>query len=320
MQELRDLARKLLSDGTVGVVIGYEEGPHGVRPAFITDGADADKLIFDRRCVQNLATYLAPRRNHLGKLGKKALVVKGCDARSVAGLIRETQIKREDVVIIGVRCGGVLRSDLAIGNGSGGGNGGGNAGRPASGAAATSAAASGAVALSPETVADRCAECDIREPHLADHLVGELPPAPPVSKRREELIAKIEAMTPAQRWDYWQQELERCVLCHACREVCPMCFCERCVADKTVPQWLESSPTGRANLAWHLTRALHQAGRCCDCGECERACPADIPLGLLNRKLAQVVEERYEFRATDDPEVPAPVGGYKLNDTQEFIL
>jgi Fe-S oxidoreductase len=99
-----------------------------------------------------------------------------------------------------------------------------------------------------------------------------------------------------------------------------MCFCERCVADKTVPQWIESSPTGRANLAWHLTRALHQAGRCCDCGECERACPADIPLGLLNRKLAQVVEERYEFRATDDPEVPAPVGSYKLNDTQEFIL
>jgi ferredoxin len=297
MQELRDLARKLLSDGTVGVVIGYEEGPHGVRPTFITDGAEADKLIFDRRCVQNLASYLAPRRNHLGKLGKKAVVVKGCDARAVAGLIRETQIKREDVVIIGVRCGGVLRSDLAIG-----------ARREAD------------VALTPETVSDRCAECDIREPHLVDHLVGELPPPPPISKRREELIAKIEAMTPGERWDYWQRELERCVLCHACREVCPMCFCERCVADKTVPQWIESSPTGRANLAWHLTRALHQAGRCCDCGECERACPADIPLGLLNRKLAQVVEERYEFRATDDPEVPAPVGSYKLNDAQEFIL
>jgi formate dehydrogenase (coenzyme F420) beta subunit len=299
MKELRDLARKLLSDGTVGVVIGYEEGPHGVRPAFITEAAEADKLVFDPRCVQNLATYLAPRRNHLSKLGKKAVLVKGCDARAVAGLIRETQIKREDVVVIGVRCGGVRRSDLATGEAK---------------------APAGAAALTPDTVADRCADCDIREPHLADHLVGELPPAPPVSHRREELIAKIEKMTPGERWGYWQQELERCVLCHACREVCPMCFCERCVADKTVPQWIESSPTGRANLAWHLTRALHQAGRCCDCGECERACPADIPLGLLNRKLAQVVEECYEFRATDDPAIPAPIGSYKLNDTQEFIL
>ncbi len=291
MQALRDLAKKLLTDGTVGVVIGYEEGPHGVRPSFVKDAADTGRLIFDRRCVQNLATYLAPRRNHLGALGKKAVVVKGCDARAVAGLIRETQIKREDVVIIGVRCGGVLRCGCE--------------GNPE---------------LSPETVADRCANCDIREPKLVDHLVGELPPAPPVATERASRIARLEEMTPEQRWDYWRQELSRCVLCHACREVCPMCFCERCVADKTVPQWIESSPTGRANLAWHLTRALHQAGRCCDCGECERACPADIPLGLLNRKLAQVVEERYEFRATDDPEVPAPVGSYKLNDTQEFIL
>jgi formate dehydrogenase (coenzyme F420) beta subunit len=300
MQELRDLARKLLADGAVGVVIGYEEGPHGVRPAFITDQADAARLVFDRRCVQNLATYLAVRRHHLGKLGKKAIVVKGCDARAVAGLIRETQVKREDVVIIGARCGGVLRGDAGTrGNG---------------------AARAADAPLTPETVADRCAGCEVREPHLADHLVGELPPPPPVSQRRDELIAKIEAMPPAERWDYWQAELERCVLCHACREVCPMCFCERCVADKTVPQWLESSPHGRANLAWHLTRALHQAGRCCDCGECERACPVDIPLGLLNRKLAKVVEECYDFRATDDPEVPAPIGSYKLDDPQEFIL
>lgn len=308
MQELKDLAKKLLLDGTVGVVIGYEEGPRGVRPVFVTDAADADRLIFDRRCVQNLATYLAPRRQHLGKLGKKAVVVKGCDARAVAGLIRETQVKRDEVVIIGVRCGGVLRGDLMAG-----GNGAAEAsGRPAGRAAD--------VVLAPETVADRCAECDVREPHLVDHLVGELPPPPPVSRRRDELIVMIDNMTPIQRWDYWQAELERCVLCHACREVCPMCFCERCVADKTAPQWIESSPHGRANLAWHLTRALHQAGRCCDCGECERACPADIPLGLLNRKLAKVVEDCYDFRATDDPAVPAPIGSYKLNDPQEFIL
>ena len=47
MPELQDLARKLLSEDTVKVVIGYEEGPRGVRPAFITDPAQADKLIFD---------------------------------------------------------------------------------------------------------------------------------------------------------------------------------------------------------------------------------------------------------------------------------
>lgn len=297
MKELREIARKLLSEGIVGVVIGYEEGPRGVRPVLITDPAEADKLIFDSRCVQNLATYLSPRRNVLGPLGKKAVVVKGCDARAVAGLIRETQIGRNDAVIIGVRCGGVLSGEQAEACGRG-----------------------PAPALTAETVADRCADCDVREPHLADHLVGELPPAPPASQRRAERIAELEKMTPEQRWNFWMGELERCVRCHACREVCPMCFCERCVADKTVPQWIESSPHLRGNLAWHLTRALHQAGRCCDCGECERACPVDIPLGLLNHKLACVVESRYQYRVTDNPETPAPVGSFKLDDSQEFIL
>ena len=37
MKELQELAAKLLADGAVQVVLGYEEGPRGVRPAFITD-------------------------------------------------------------------------------------------------------------------------------------------------------------------------------------------------------------------------------------------------------------------------------------------
>jgi ferredoxin len=91
------------------------------------------------------------------------------------------------------------------------------------------------------------------------------------------------------------------------------------VADKTVPQWIESSPHLRGNLAWQITRALHQAGRCVGCGECERACPAGIPLALINRKLQQVVAERYNFKVSDDPGVPAPIGAFRLDDPQEFI-
>ena len=107
--------------------------------------------------------------------------------------------------------------------------------------------------------------------------------------------------------------------CYACRQVCPLCFCERCVADKSRPQWIETAPHPRGNLAWHLTRALHLAGRCVGCGECERACPAGIPLALLNRKVPQVVEERFGYRASDDPpcrrrSAPSP------DDAQEFIL
>ena len=290
MKQLQELARTLLSEGTVKVVIGWEEGPRGARPAFVTDPAQADRLIFDRRCTANLSVYLSPRRSHLARLGKAAVVVKGCDARAVAGLIRETQIQREDVVIIGVRCGGVLAD-------------------PAS-----------TELLTADTVAERCPGCGAREPRLADHVVGDAAQPPPGESKREARIAGLEAAGPAERWEFWKGEFSRCVRCNACREVCPMCFCERCVADKTQPQWLESSPHLRGNFAWHLTRALHQAGRCVDCGECARACPVDIPLGLLNRKVAQVVAERFDYQTSDDPSVPAPIGTYSLSDRQEFIL
>jgi ferredoxin len=289
MKELQELTRALLAEKMVQVVIGWEEGPRGVRPVFVTRLDDCERLIFDHRCVHNLATYLSPRRSLIQDLGPPAVVIKGCDARSVAGLIREQQIEREGVVLIGVRCGGVTGSNDSR-------------------------------ELTAETVADRCGDCDSREPGLADHLVGPQLPAPPRPDRRRQRVAEIDAMSPTQRWDYWQQELSRCVRCHACRQVCPMCHCERCVADKSEPQWIEVSPHGRGNLAWHLVRALHQAGRCADCGECERACPVDIPLGLIQHKVALVVADSFGYRAGDDPTAPAPIGDFRVDDNQDFYL
>jgi formate dehydrogenase (coenzyme F420) beta subunit len=289
MQELRDLAKRLLQEKQVNAVLGYELDRCGVRPAFVTEISECERLIFDQRCVHNLAAYLSPRRTHVAALGRLAVVIKGCDARAVAGLIRENQLKREDVVLIGVRCGGVVND-------------------PAESSELTS-----------RNIAPRCIGCDNREPSLADHLVGEAKPAPKGSPQRDARLAEIESMSAAERLSLWMELLSRCTRCHACRQVCPMCFCERCVTDKTQPAWIENSPHPRGNFAWHLTRALHLAGRCVDCGECERACPAHIPLGLLNRKVAKIVLARYGYAVTDDPSKQAPIGTFRLDDGQEFI-
>ncbi len=311
MQPLRDLARQLLADGTVSVVVGYEEGPLGVRPSFATTADETAKLVFDHRAVQNLATYLNPRRRALLPMGKPAIVVKPCDAAAVAGLLREQQLSRDDMVLIGVRCPGVTpRPDAAAPTG-------------------------------PQDLADRCAACTERTPHLADHVLGDVVPVVATSwvgagtdavgaglgaagavtrpGSRAARLAELEAMDPGARWAWWSAEFARCIRCHACREVCPLCFCERCLADKSSPQWIESSPHPRGNTAWNISRALHLAGRCVGCGECERACPADIPLGLINAKLAAVVAERFDYRAGDDPSVPAPIGSFRTDDGQEFI-
>jgi ferredoxin len=289
MQELKELAKKLLEEKQVSAILGYGYGRLGPQPIFVTEVTDCERLVFDHRCVHNLAAYLSPRRTHVAQLGRLAVVVKACDARAVAGLIRESQLKREDVVLIGVRCGGVVRDPAST--------------QPLDG----------------DNVAPRCLECEKREPALADHLVGEPKPDPPGNASRDARLSEIAAMSPEERLALWTSLLARCTRCHACRQVCPMCFCERCIAEKTQPVWIEASPHVRGNFAWHLTRALHLAGRCVNCGECERACPAQIPLGLLNRKLARVVEDLYGYRVTDDPSVPTPIGSYRLDDEQEFI-
>jgi formate dehydrogenase (coenzyme F420) beta subunit len=295
MKELQELARKLLSAGTVKVVIGYEEGPRGARPAFITDPKEADKLIFDTRCVQNLATYLNPRRKQITQLGKAAVVVKGCDARAVAGLIRENQIERANVVIIAMQCGGVLQSPETDSE------------------------------LTSETVSVRCGGCEVCEPKLYDHYLElahtplKASPEPPVNTQRTEQIAALKKLTPAERWSFWSDHLSRCIRCHACREACPMCFCVQCTAEKSQPLWIDPSATPRANRAWQTMRMLHQAGRCVDCLECERACPEHIPLGLLAGYVADAVDRRFDYKVCDDPSVPAPMGVYRTDDDEEFI-
>jgi len=56
-----------------------------------------------------------------------------------------------------------------------------------------------------------------------------------------------------------------------------------------------------------------------DCGECERVCPVGIPLGLINRRLAAIVEDRFGYKPDDNPETPSPLGAYRQDDPQEFI-
>jgi ferredoxin len=46
---------------------------------------------------------------------------------------------------------------------------------------------------------------------------------------------------------------------------------------------------------FQLVRAIHMAGRCIDCGLCEEACPADIPLRVLYKKANAVVKGLFDY-------------------------
>ncbi len=167
----------------------------------------------------------------------------------------------------------------------------------------------------------KCETCDVHEPRGVDVVVGQAA-GNATAISAEERYAAINAFlarSSAQRLAYWRQELARCVKCYACRQVCPMCYCPRCIVDMNRPQAISTSATLKGNFAWHITRAFHLAARCVGCEECTRVCPAGIDLRLLNLSLAQAAEENFAFRAGDDPQAEPVVGSYALQDKESFI-
>ena len=102
--EIREIARNLLEEGRVEMVIGFEQGTMPLRrtPCFVRQKGEVGRLIWDSFCENNLAKYLVRRAEPL------AIVAKGCDVRTIVELIKENQLRREQVIIIGVPCQGMV--------------------------------------------------------------------------------------------------------------------------------------------------------------------------------------------------------------------
>lgn len=285
-------AERILSEGLVSAIIGYTSARRtgSTQPIVITKPTDAKKLIFTHACVNNLSVYLTKSKKEIPKSGKIAIVVKGCDLKALTGLMSESQLKRENLYIIGVPCVGVLGSML----------------QPS-------------IPLSLNTIADKCTECHLHLPTACDFVPVQTAVVHEMTGKYATEIARLEALTPAERWAYWQEQFSKCIKCYACRQVCPFCFCEQCLCDRNKPQMVDTTARPAGNTAWHIVRAMHLAGRCVGCAECERVCPMDIPLNLLNRKMANELKELYDYEASLEVLEKGPLTMFNEKDDQSFI-
>jgi ferredoxin len=275
---------------------------------------EAQSLEWNQHCTYNLVRYLAdpevvgkadyrsrgasegPSEDaDAAKSAAVAVVVKGCDLKSLVVLQSENQVQRDRLIVIGLPCSGITDQ----------------AGR----------------------LLAKCEGCpaDVYNPKggLCDLVVGE-PVQRPAGGRAEKNdpgnrdstysdVEQIDALNPAERRELWDGYFARCLRCYACRNVCPLCYCKECVFDQHDPRWVSPAAAVASNRSFHLIRAYHLAGRCVDCGECERACPVGIPLRRINRKAAKVVEESFHYRAGLDPEAKSPLVAFANEDPQGFI-
>ena len=329
-KKLREEAKRLFTEKKVDVIIGYEQGtlPLVATPCFITAPEEAEKLVFNSFCMQNLAKYVTDilyqhrdSQKHMKTEEKTkkvvGIVARGCTSRSLVIQMQERQYERDEVVILGVPCngyvdnrkmaalldgkeitgGGVLQEDKILVKTPGGDR---------------------EILLS-EVIADNCLTCRFNNPVIHDVMLGEA--APPMDAGTEYArVEEFSKLSETERWNYFVKEMDKCIRCYACRNACPSCYCHSCFVDQSQPQWIGTGVDRSDSEVFQIMRLYHMAGRCVDCGSCIAVCPMNVDLRTYLKKLDNDGWTLFGHRAGVSIEEPALLSAFKENDSQDFIF
>jgi ferredoxin len=308
---IRKTARRLLEEDQVDVFIGYKKGavPMTNEPVLISSPEQADILYWDSHCAMNLCNYLTGRKDRVG------IVATGCNSRNIVTHIVENQIKRDQVYIVGIPCSGMIDKRAVS--------------RKLKQRELLEFSEQGHTftvnGLDFEETFDKqdflqtnCKVCAHRNPVIFDEMVAD-----PVGEQAPENVyndvEKIEKMDPEKKWGFFNRLTERCIRCYACRNACPLCYCPTCFVDESTPQWVGKSIDPVDTLTFHILRAYHCAGRCTDCGACERACPMDIQVRQFTKKLNKDALDLFSWEAGLNMDQRPPLDVYQQDDYDEFV-
>jgi formate dehydrogenase subunit beta len=313
-QKLRQEAKALLEQNKVDWIIGFEPGSlkFTATPLITRDKNDTERLIINPFIVNNLADFLT------GIEGRVGILAKGCDSRSIVSLIQDNKLARENLVILGVPCPGLIdlakiekltgkdRDELD------------DIARDGDKVTVTVGGQKQDFTTS-QVLFDHCLACELPTPQEYDILLGEPRQPSPEQEVSGQNIAKLKEIAPAERWEFCKNEFNRCIRCYACRNACPACFCQRCFVEETEPQWVMPVPRWQDNLIFQIVRNIHVAGRCTDCGECERVCPVNIPLRSLTREMYSIVDELFQFKSGMDKEALPLMAHYEQEEAEDLF-
>ena len=310
IDKIKEVSERLLKDCSVDMVMGFRKGtlPMMNEPCFARTPEDVGQFVWDSNCGINLANYLTNRKEKIG------IVAKGCDTRNIATHIIENKISREQLVIIGVPCKGMIDKykittmftdeiqDVTEEGDS----------------VLVTSGGKKTTLKKADVLQKNCAVCTHRNPVIYDELVAEKVEEQQDVDRYTD-VREIEAMSTQDKWDYFESLLSPCIRCYACRNACPLCYCPTCFVDESKPQWVGKGQDPADVRTFHFLRAFHCAGRCTDCGACERACPVGINMRVFTKKLEKDCFEQFGWEAGMSIDERPPLDTYRPDDPNDFI-
>lgn len=310
MQEIINRLKELLEDGRYDKVTGWEQGEFFYdRTPKTFDKDSLEDLKYDDFCVTNVSKQLIGKQNVIALL-------KPCDCYSFNQLCTEHRIDRESVYAVGVGCRGKIDvekirkagikgiTDITEENG-----------------VLTVKTIYGDKQIDRKNVLfDKCLACKGKTHIGVDEVIGQSEETTEGDKF--DMVARLEAMSPEERFEFWRNELSKCIRCNACRNVCPACSCVKCIFDNPASNVANKAAADdfEENM-FHIIRAYHVAGRCTDCGECSRVCPQGIPIHLLNRKIIKDINELYgDYQAGESIGQRHPLTDFTFDDAEASVV